>query len=115
MQFEGTDESQIDELARRAAEYLWWTCRQDVSSMGLTKEDLVLYLGGNEADADYLFNLFDINNDGFVLMEEVQQRFVLMYRYAQAFFVPSTSSNTRCCCVHCIEGASFFHLRLKRS
>jgi hypothetical protein len=79
LQFEGMSEAQVDEHAKRAAEYFWWTCRQDVESIILTREDLEL-LVSNEQDVDFLFRLFDCNDDGFVLVEEVVQRFTQMYR-----------------------------------
>lgn len=81
VQFEGMTEAQVDEHARRAAEFLWWTARQDVTALAMTRDDLATVLG-NEADVDYLFRLFDVNGDQFVLIEEVQQRFTQMYRYA---------------------------------
>ena len=75
-------EAQVDEHAHRAAEFLWWTVRQDVSALAMTRDDLAAVLGGGEADAENLFRLFDVNGDQFVLIEEVQQRFTQMYRCA---------------------------------
>ena len=34
----------------------------------------------NPATIDYVFGMFDVNGDGFVLVEEVQQRFKMLYR-----------------------------------
>ena len=81
LQFEGMDEAAVDEHAKRAAEYFWWTSREDPASVKLVKEDLQPYLG-SEAEVEYMFQLFDQNGDGFVVFEEVQQQFVNLYRCA---------------------------------
>ena len=81
MQFHCMNEAQVDEHAMRAAEYFWWTSRDDVTSPKLVKEDLEPYLGSEE-EVDYMFNLFDHNGDGFVVFEEVEQQFINLYRCA---------------------------------
>ena len=36
-QFEGMSEEEVDESARRAAEYFWLTARADVTSLSMTR------------------------------------------------------------------------------
>jgi hypothetical protein len=79
VQFEGMEEEEVDDAALRAAEYFWWMARQDVSAIALTRDDLAAFLDSDD-DVDFVFRLFDENGDCFVLVEEVQQRFKLMYR-----------------------------------
>ena len=87
VQFEHMSEQQLDEHAAHAAEYFWWTVRQDLSERKLTRADLNAVLRDSE-DADYAFSLFDLDGDGYVVEEEVQSRFQKIYRCASQHHVP---------------------------
>ena len=45
------------------------------------RRDLTHFLD-SDADIEFVFSLFDVDNDGFVLVEEVQARFRALYRCA---------------------------------
>lgn len=79
VQFEHMTEQQLDEHAAHAAEYFWWTVRQDLSEGKLVRADMKAVLKDDE-DADYAFGLFDLDGDGYVVEAEVQSRFQKIYR-----------------------------------
>jgi hypothetical protein len=79
MQFRNMSEQQLDEHALHAAEYFWWTVRQNLSLNKLYKEDLGAILH-DDNDIEYAFGLFDLDGDGYVVEQEVQNRFQKIYR-----------------------------------
>jgi hypothetical protein len=72
-------ELELDTHAAHAAEYFWWTCRNDISSNVLHKSCLRDRLS-NDQEADFAFGMFDLDGDGYVVEEEVQARFQTIYR-----------------------------------
>jgi hypothetical protein len=66
LQFAEMSEEQLDEHAAHAAEYLWCTCRQDVTSPKLVLMDLQRVLH-SDTDAEVAFSLFELDGDGFVV------------------------------------------------
>jgi hypothetical protein len=85
-------EQQLDEHALHAAEYFWWTVRQDLSQNRVFKEDLAAILRDGE-DTEQAFGLFDLDGDGYVVEQEVQNRFQKIYRCSSfMLFLHSTDS-----------------------
>jgi hypothetical protein len=79
--FAAMSEEELDEHAAHAAEFLWCTCRDDVSSNKLVLRDFQTTLQ-NEKDAEFAFSLFDLDKDGFVVEAEVHERCKDVYRCA---------------------------------
>lgn len=79
MQFEDMSEDELDMHAHNAAEFLWCTVG-DPASPKLTESDFEAVLDSSE-DAQFAFQLFDVNGDGFVVESEVHERFEAVYRY----------------------------------
>jgi hypothetical protein len=79
MQFQDMTELELDTHAAHAAEFFWWTCRNNVDSKVLLKSSLRDHLS-NDQEADFAFGMFDLDGDGYVVEEEVQARFRNIYR-----------------------------------
>lgn len=65
---------------RTSCRYFWWVVRQDCRRQKVVREDMLVALEGNTANADFAFGLFDLNGDGFVLEGEVHARLQKIYR-----------------------------------
>lgn len=74
-------EEELEEHAAHAAEYFWWTVRQNLDVHKVFKNDLMSVLK-NANEADFAFGLFDLDRDGYVVQEEVHARFQKIYKYA---------------------------------
>ena len=81
MQFEDMSEDQLDMHAHNAAEFLWCTVG-DPTHPKLAESDFEASLDSEE-DAQFAFQLFDVNGDGFVVESEVHARFEAIYRFAR--------------------------------
>ena len=78
LQFEDMSEYELDKYAHNAAEFLWCTVG-DPSHPNLVRADFEEVLESPE-DAEFAFQLFDVDRDGFVVEGEVHERFEAIYR-----------------------------------
>ena len=78
LQFKGMGEDELDKYAHNAAEFLWCTVGDPVHPK-LVWADFEEVLESPE-DANFAFEMFDVDGDGFVVEAEVHERFEAIYR-----------------------------------
>lgn len=78
LQFKGMSEDEPDKYAHNAAEFLWRTLG-DPAHPKLVRADFEEVLESPE-DANFAFEMFDVDGDGFVVEGEVHERFEAIYR-----------------------------------
>jgi hypothetical protein len=78
VQFRDMTDDTLDNHAHNAAEYLWCTVGHAAKTT-LTQRDFEGVMKSAK-DAEFVFGLFDVDLDGFVVESELHERFEAIYR-----------------------------------